>query len=87
MIVRANGVDLPMEIDTGTSVSVINEETYPTSWSAKQRPPLQPTDARLRSYTGVQIGVLGTIVLFVSYRGQEKTPPAGGERERSYLAC
>ena len=73
VVVRANGVDLPMEIDTGASVSVINEETYRTSWSAKQCPPLQPTNARLRSYTGEQIGVLGTIVLSVSYRGQEKT--------------
>ena len=39
-----------MEVDTGASLSVISEKTY---CSLNNAPQLQPTQARLRTYTGV----------------------------------
>ena len=42
-----NGATLPMELDTGASVSLTSENTYHNTWLARKRPPLQPSDARL----------------------------------------
>ena len=62
-----------MEVDTGASVSVISETTYRSSlWTDKERPPLRDSTARLRTYTGEPIDVLGEIVTDVKYRTQKK---------------
>ena len=47
-----NGASLTMEVDTGASVSLISEHTYRTTWTAAKRPPLQPSDTRLYTYSG-----------------------------------
>ena len=49
--ISLNQVEIPMELDTGTSLSVISEMTYQKIWDG-QGPPLQPTDMRLKTYTG-----------------------------------
>ena len=46
-----NGATLVMEIDTGSSVSLISENTYSNTWTAAKRPPLLPSDTRLYTYS------------------------------------
>ena len=69
--VNANGVQLPMQIDTGAAVSVISEMTYNRLWSAAKRPPLQQTSVQLRTYSGEKLPVCGQVQVLVSCRGQE----------------
>ena len=67
-----NGAVLTMEVDTGASVSLISEHTYRTTWTAAKRPPLQPSDTRLYTYSGELIEVLGAITVTVCYKQQTK---------------
>ena len=67
-----NGASLTMEVDTGASVSLISENTYRTTWTAAKRPPLQPSDTRLYTYSGELIEVLGAITVTVCYKQQTK---------------
>ena len=50
--VYLNDVQLKMQLDTGASVSVINELTYKRIERESFVTPLQPTATKLRSYTG-----------------------------------
>ena len=65
-----NGAPLVMELDTGASVSIINENTYHNTRTAKKRPPLLPSDARLYTYLVELIKVLGTTSVTVRYKDQ-----------------
>lgn len=71
IIVIANGIRLPMQIDTGAAVSVISELTYNRLWSAAKRPTLQHTSVQLRTYSGEKFPVCGQFQVLVSCRGQE----------------
>ena len=42
-------VELPMEIDTGASISIISEKTYLSTWTDELHPRLLPTKACLRT--------------------------------------
>ncbi len=56
--VFVNGTDLQMEVDTGAVLSLISEST----WSAKfPTCSLQPTDVKLRTYSGDPFEVKGTL--------------------------
>ena len=68
--VSLNNVDHTMEVDTGATLSVISEETHNSLWSKDVCPPLRPTLARLKTYTGEQIKVMGTISVDVCYNDQ-----------------
>ena len=46
-----NGAPLLMEVDTGATLSVISKATYDRAWR-EEPPPLAPSTARLRTYTG-----------------------------------
>ncbi len=73
-------VELSLEVDTGPSVSVISESTYRETWPPDRHPALQPTEASLRTYTGQQVEVLGSITL-VLIQGSAQVPNhAGGTR-------
>ena len=67
-----NGATLPMVLDTGDSFSLIRENTYRNTWLAKKRPPLQPSDAHLYTYSDELIRVLGTISVIIRYKDQVK---------------
>ena len=62
---------LQMEVDTGAMKSVISDRTYRRLWSKDRAPPLQPTDAKLKTYTGERINVLGAITVDVTCNGQQ----------------
>ena len=45
---QVNGIDLVMEVDTGTTLSVIREQTYNNLWS--DPPQLQSSSSVLKTY-------------------------------------
>ena len=63
-----------MDIDTGAAVSIISENTFLNSDFLKCLP-LQATQARLRTYTGQGIEVVGEISVKVEASGQSHTLP------------
>ena len=69
--VSVNKVDIDMEVDTGASVSIISEETYNRLWSRRDRPALQQSAITLRTYSGEQLTIKGTIEVDVQYKDQE----------------
>ena len=56
---------ITFEIDTGSGVSIISEETYKKHLS---KVPLQNSSARIRTYTNEQINVLGKIYVDVKLK-------------------
>ena len=52
---------MEMEIDTGASVSLISKNTFDKFQSSAAFPPLMNEQIKLRTYTGGEISVLGSI--------------------------
>eukprot|EP00731_Ephydatia_muelleri_P018868 Em0011g908a len=67
---QVNGVNLPMEIDTGAAVSILSEATYKSTWSASSRPPMAYSNIVLRTYSGHKLHVLGKVGVNVSFQGK-----------------
>ena len=67
-----NGVPVPMELDTGASLTVISEtlwkEKFPTST-------LEPSNIRLKTYTGEELKVLGQATVAIKYGEQNCNLP------------
>ena len=68
--IKVNGQDVKMEVDTGASVTVINEQTF--RQTLKSTPKIQPSDANLHTYTGEEIKVVGVIQVPVEYNNQKE---------------
>ena len=66
------GRKVPMELDTGSSVSIISEDVYK---SALRKYPLKKTDIKLKSYSGDEIVLLGQCEIPVKYEGSEYKLP------------
>ena len=66
-----DNVDLDMEVDTGASVSIISEETYSRLWPEGQQPSLQESAITLRTYSGEQLSIKGTLTVDVQYKDQK----------------
>ena len=66
--VEVEGHHLKMEIDTGVAVSIISDTTR-TGLPHLLKLPLQPTEVKLRTYTGESIPVLGELVVNVTCQG------------------
>lgn len=67
-----NGANLIMEIDTGAARSIISDKTFTQLWSQELSPPLKPTNATLKTYTGEQIKPLGAISVQVEATEQKQ---------------
>ena len=67
--VRANGKPLKMEIDTGSALSVISEETRKKIFPDE---PLHDSSIILKTYTSEHIRVKGQLNLSVVYEGQKQ---------------
>ena len=65
------GKELLMEVDTGTSVSVMAEETYRSLWDAQSRPHLRETSINLQTYTNGRIDVRGEVEVTGTVQGQQ----------------
>ena len=69
VILNLNGIDIPMEVDTGASLSVMSATTFKATW--KTDPPrLHPSNVHLKTYTGEQLAVCGSINVRVKYQDQ-----------------
>ncbi len=65
-----NGAKMPIQVDTGASLSLISEETYHTLWMADSAPTLQESKVKLKTYTGSVIVVKGILEVKVQYKYQ-----------------
>ena len=68
--IHLNQVPVEMELDTGASRSVINRNTYQDIIAVSQVP-IVKSSAKLKTYMGEYIPVLGTIDVIVKYREKE----------------
>lgn len=55
--VDVGGKSLTMEVDTGASLSLVSESTFKKQWPKEK---LSPSKAKLCSYSGESIPVLGS---------------------------
>ena len=60
-----------MELNTGASLSLINETMFKKLFTSGQRP--NPTNVRLRTYTGDEVQVIGSVDIEVDYESQTST--------------
>ena len=70
--VTINGVAVQMELDTGAAYSVITQTTYQRIAQQKSINSLEPSDLRLRSYSGDNIQVYGQVPVVARYGQQER---------------
>ena len=65
-----NGKELLMEIDTGSSVSIISEGTFDKRYDDNIL--LTPSTSKLRTYTGEVMPVVGMAEVDIEYKGQKQ---------------
>ena len=65
-------VDIPMELDTGASVTVISKATLDKLQETTPTLQVQPTNAKLRTYSGEEIPVVGQVTVKVQHWEQEE---------------
>ncbi|KAK3092066.1 hypothetical protein FSP39_024867 [Pinctada imbricata] len=63
VVLEINKTPVTMEIDTGASVSIISEETFRDLGKLK----LSESKAKLKTYTGEDMAILGTVAVHVDY--------------------
>ena len=63
---------ITMEVDTGTSVSIMSEDTYRKIWPKKK---LVESSGKLQTYSKEPLPVVGARDVFVQYEGQSATLP------------
>ena len=66
-----NGVELPLDVDTGATVSIISQTTFNRLWDKNNAPKIRPSGARLRTYTGEAIKVVGELEVDVFLNKQK----------------
>ena len=67
--VLLNNKSCVMEIDTGTSVSLIHEGQYKTLFD-QRKPQINKSNGILRTYSGEYLRIIGTIQVNVLYNNQ-----------------
>ena len=65
--VQVDDCIIPMEVDTGASMSLMSESTFGRLWPGRS---LSSTDVRLQSYSKEPIPVVGCSYVNVAYKGQ-----------------
>ena len=71
IMLTVNNTPIRMEVDTGATLSVISEATYRETWGTEQ-PALSRSRAKLKTYTGEEIPVMGVVEVMVRHHGQER---------------
>ena len=64
---RINAQDIPMEIDTGASLTIMSNETFQQLASKNIELVMKPFHGKLKTYTGEIIKPLGTVDTSVEY--------------------
>ncbi|CAC5377041.1 unnamed protein product [Mytilus coruscus] len=81
--INVNECEIAMEIDTGASVSIMSEDTYKEyKWKFR----IEPTSAKLRTYMGEQIPLIGRAIVNVNYKKQSAKLPILIVKVQIYLA-
>ena len=70
-----NGIHVKMELDTGSGLTIINEQMYSKIAQPNQLNPLQKSDIILKTYTGEKIDILGSTKVLACYQGREVVLP------------
>ena len=70
--VKIDNKQVLMELDTGAAASLVSEDTHKLHWPEHQ---LQESTARLKTYSGEHLEVLGNIDVKVEYGEQRVTVP------------
>ena len=70
--VEVDNCSVPMEVDTGASVSIMSEATYHKLWPRRG---LSAANIRLQTYSKEPIAVVGSTDVQVSYEGQTAQLP------------
>ena len=65
-----NGTKTKMEIDTGAAVTILSEKAFHQIRNGPDNANLKQTNAKIRTYTGEQISVLGEVEVPVQYNGK-----------------
>ena len=68
--VQIQGKPVQMEIDTGATFSVMSESTFKSLWKGESAPPVRDSVAKLCTFTGESITVVGEVEVDVEYGGQ-----------------
>ena len=71
--VDLNGTSIEMQIDTGATMSIMSRSVYSSLW--KVSPPLERCDMTLKTYSGVQLPVIGKTYVLARYKGQSEQLP------------
>lgn len=74
---KINQKKVDLEIDTGCSLTLMNENQFKSLWSETERPKVKPIRIKVETYTGDPVGVVGVAKVQVA-----KTNAAIGDRER-----
>ena len=77
-------VHVPMELDTGASLTVINKSTYKKN-AVECLSLIKESKVKLKAYTGECIAKLGTIDLHVEYDVQEEDRDSSNLMGRDWL--
>ena len=67
--IRIGGKDVPMGIDTGASLTVMSKKTFDEVFS-EGKWPMQPSEEKIKTYTGERITPLGRINAVVEHGNQ-----------------
>ena len=70
--VQLDECNIPMEIDTGASMSIMSEDTYRKIWPAKK---LEVSNVKLQTYSKEPSPVVDARYVQVQYEGQSATLP------------
>lgn len=72
---QVDGKPVNFEIDTGCSVSLMNEGMFMDIWKDSEAPKIRPSKIKLKTYTGEPVEIVGVADVHVKYKQQEKEMP------------
>lgn len=72
---RVHGENVKFEVDTGCSITLMNESQFSAQWKNAKKPKVGQTSLKLKTYTGEEIKVLGVAEVNVRCQKQQKTLP------------
>uniref|UniRef100_A0A3B3S779 ribonuclease H n=1 Tax=Paramormyrops kingsleyae TaxID=1676925 RepID=A0A3B3S779_9TELE len=70
LTMEVNGKGVHFEIDTGCSLTVMNEHMFKKIWKDAKSPDMKPVKIYLETYTGDPVKVLGVALVKVKYEHQ-----------------
>ena len=78
-----------MELDTGTTLTIVSEKTYQSLFSPHAAPQLKTSKAKHKTYPGEILTILGETNVSINYKDQtfdQSIPVAAGDGP-SLLGC